>query len=145
MTVNPGYGQGVWYEGQWRPIHYAPPVEHHYFHRDPLTELKELLMTVQADLATQTSAIAAQTAILTDIKTAVDALKASNPSIDTSGLDAAVAGEGAAVTALQVDVATTPAPDPVPVPVDQPPVVDPNTTDPATNSNPTPADPTASV
>lgn len=93
-------------------------------------------MTVQDDLNTQTSAIAAQTAILTDIKTAVDALKASNPSIDTSGLDAAVAGEGAAVTALQADVATQPAPVPAPAPVDQPPVVDPNTTQPATNPTP---------
>lgn len=98
-------------------VHYPPVVEHHHWHCDHTDpSLKELLVTIQSDLDTQTSAIAAQTAILTDIKTAVDALKASNPSIDTSGLDAAVAGEGAAVTALQADVASTPAP------VEQPPV-----------------------
>lgn len=126
MTINPGYG--YWDGYTWRSHSPAPPpVEHHHWHHTlDLGTLKELLVSIQADLDTQTSAIAAQTAILTDIKTAVDALKASNPSIDTSGLDAAVAGEGAAVQALQADLAAAPAPEPTPAPVEQPPAVDPN-------------------
>ncbi|MGA8330433.1 MAG: hypothetical protein WB777_14190 [Mycobacterium sp.] len=156
MTINPSYGNGWWDGFQWRshPVP-LPVVEHHHWHHDPaLAEIKEMLVTIQSDIdaqtaasQTQTSAIAAQTAILTDVKTAVDQIKAANPGVDTSALDTAVNGEGAAVQALQAETASLAAdvnvdqPAPTPAPVDQPPV-DPNTPAPAVDSNPTPVDPT---
>jgi len=110
--------------------------------------LDNVIMTQSDDITAQTASITANTdatnratAILADVKTAVDNLRgAVDPSI-IAGLDAAVAGEGTAAAALTAETQTLAAD----VNVDQPPaapVVEPAPVEPAPVDPNTPA-PTA--
>lgn len=125
MTINPGR----WWAGDPQhaprppqfPVPVMPSVEIHYWHRpccsehDPLHPIREslkrierALMTQSDDIAADTAAVLKNNAILADVLTAVDALKASGAPIPAqilADLDAAVAGNGSAASALQADVA----------------------------------------
>lgn len=125
MTVNPqNWGGGYWWNGQFHPYpepqHVVPPVEvHHHWHDKPdpdalqdigesLKRIERALMTQSDDIAADTAAVLKNNAILADVLTAVDALKASGAPIPAqilADLDAAVAGNGSAASALQADVA----------------------------------------
>jgi predicted negative regulator of RcsB-dependent stress response len=72
-----------------------------------LTTKVDKLMSDQSHLDAQVAAInagvAALTTAATNIAAEIAALKAANPAVDFTGLDAAVASLGAAVTAVQAD------------------------------------------